>query len=94
VQFKRDAHGVHGWFMVQDTEGQPSAIPARDFAVAVVSPDDRRCLNPEVLPGTVPGMFLFQIPHRFLTEDGDYTVGMSAPTHRVLPVVRKLHVVR
>ena len=80
--------------MVQDTEGQPSAIPADEFVVGVVSPDDRRCLNPVVWPGTVKGMFLFQIPDAFLTEDGDYTVSMSAPKHRVLPVVRKLHVVR
>ena len=94
MQFKRTRDGVHGWFMVQDATGQPSAIPASDFAVAVVDPKDTRCLNPAVVPGAHPGMFLFSVPESFLVDEGDYTVGLAAPGHRVSSVMRKFHVVR
>lgn len=79
--------------MVQDTDGQPTRIPPNEFAVAVVSPSDRRCLNPVVQRGRVPGMFFFAVPDAFLSEAGDYTVGLTAPGHRVLPQVKKIHVV-
>lgn len=79
--------------MVQGHHGKPLPVPPEDFRVAVVSPDDKRCLNPVVRKGRVPGMFLFAIPETFLTTAGDYTVGITAPQHRISPMVRKVHVV-
>jgi hypothetical protein len=84
---------MHGWFMAQGRQGQPLDIPPEDFRVAVVTPDGTHCRSPVVQKGRIPGMFLFAIAADFLAQAGDYTVGILAPRHKILPVVRKFHVV-
>lgn len=93
MEFRRTPDGMHGWFMAQGRQGQPLDVRPEDFRVAVVTPDGTSCRSPVVRKGRVPGMFLFAIPDAFLTQAGDYTVGITVPRHRVAPVVRKFHVV-